>query len=550
MASTKRPHPASSQTAAQIIEAAMTAMTNAASPALFDVTIVCTTDDYQAAYWMDRLSHGICKGDNSSTYPLVLAVSEDWSSPSGAGNGLGTLYAFQKACRVAQEKHNVDLAAELKAGKVSAALYHTAGKGTRLAPLPASENNNKPGVKLPVCHTLADGTSEPITVLEAVVRQTGIYAASRAGRLSVFWGDQIFVPTAPFAYAPTHHVDIMCTLEEEPPTEKVWVAKGLDKYGVIAVSGNGDAAQVEKVDHPTAMRMLKNLGDISSVGPSLGSFSVSAKILEALCEEFKADLDAKDGKLDTDPHFWMPLTLPEDEYISLMSQKGVEADESRAHHVRMTKMKDAFLAANSDLGLFGAVDVGSNACWWDYGQLKLYIANNLKLSEDGSDADLLRRFFAVTSRTMNSEVSGVTVDPSACVFTSKATSGLVGAHAAVAAVEAEELQIGENAIVVNCAAKKIVAGKGAVLYNLVSEAEEGITAEDGDVIVSVTDTEGASILLKSKTDICGGKAWKQVLDGNAVSFEEVHKQNRDSDVSAIEKKRKELYTKASSSFGL
>jgi hypothetical protein len=91
----------------------------------------------------------------------------------------------------------------------------------------------------------------------------------------------------------------MCTLESDPPTENVWREKGLEKYGVIAVSGGGDAAQVEKVDHPTAMRMLKNLGDIARVGPSLGSFSVSAKILEALCEEFKAELDAKDGKLDT-----------------------------------------------------------------------------------------------------------------------------------------------------------------------------------------------------------------------------------------------------------
>ena len=144
-----------------IIESAMAAITNTASPALFDVTIICTTDDFQAAYWMDRLSKGICmnrRGGNniidndtaanaaSSYYPMVLAVSEDWSSPSGAGNGLGTLYAYQKACRVAKEMHGVDLAAELKAGKISAALYHTAGKGTRLAPLPASENNNKPGV--------------------------------------------------------------------------------------------------------------------------------------------------------------------------------------------------------------------------------------------------------------------------------------------------------------------------------------------------------------------------------------------------------------------
>lgn len=344
----------------------------------------------------------------------------------------------------------------------------------------------------------------------------------------------------------------MCTLEEEPPTEKVWKDKGLEKYGVIAVSGGGkgDAAQVEKVDHPTAMRMLKNLGDIARVGPSLGSFSVSAKMLQALCDEFSSELTAKDGKLDTDPHFWMPLTLPQDEYISLMSQKGVDEQESSSHHVRMTKMKDTFLAANPELGMFGSVDVGSNACWWDYGQLKLYIANNLKLSEFGDDADLLRRFFGVTDRTMNSEISGVTVDGSASAFSCKAKSGSVGANAVIAAVEAQEIQIGEGAIVVNCAAKKIVAGKGAVLYNLVSESDDGIVAEDGDVIVSVTDAEGSSMLLKSKTSICGGKAWKQVLDGNGMSFEEVHKQNRDADVSNIEKKRKELYKKASSSFGL
>ncbi|KAL7521192.1 hypothetical protein ACHAWX_005884 [Stephanocyclus meneghinianus] len=343
----------------------------------------------------------------------------------------------------------------------------------------------------------------------------------------------------------------MCTLFEEPPTEKVWVDRGLEKYGVIAVATgeSGDAAQVEKVDHPTAMRMLKNLGDIGRVGPSLGSFSVSAKILDALCEEFKEELEAKDGKLDTDPHFWMPLTLPQDEYISLMSQKGVAEDESRAHHIRMTQMKDTFLAANPELGLFGAVDVGNNACWWDYGQLKLYIANNLKLSEEGDDADLLRRFFGVTSRVMNSNVSGVDVDELAFVSSCKAKSGSVGAHSTIAAVEAEDIQIGQDAIVVNCAAKKIIAGKGAVLYNLISEAEEGIVAEDGDVIVAVTSTDGSSMLLRSKIDICGGGAWKKVLDGNTMSFEEVHTQNKDADVSTIEKIRKEMYKKASSSFG-
>jgi len=96
----------------------------------------------------------------------------------------------------------------------------------------------------------------------------------------------------------------------------------------------------------------------------------------------------------------------------------------------------------------------------------------------------------------------------------------------------------------------IVTGKGTVLYNLISKSDEGIIAEDGDVIVAVTDAEGSSMLLRSKIDICGGGAWKKVLDGNAMSFEDVHKQNRDADVSIIEKKRKELYKRASSSFGL
>lgn len=69
-------------------------------------------------------------------------------------------------------------------------LYHTAGKGTRLAPMPGSENNNKPGVKLAVTVDI-DGKPSPLTILESVIKQTGVYGKSRKGRLSVFWGDQV-----------------------------------------------------------------------------------------------------------------------------------------------------------------------------------------------------------------------------------------------------------------------------------------------------------------------------------------------------------------------
>jgi len=126
-------------------DAAVTAMTLPENR--FDVTIICTTDDHQAAFWMSKLDTTKAEDDNStSPFPMVLAVSEDWGG-SGAGNGLGTLYAWTKACSYAKtHKDGIDLEALLTAGTISASLYHTAGKGTRMAPLPASENNNKPGV--------------------------------------------------------------------------------------------------------------------------------------------------------------------------------------------------------------------------------------------------------------------------------------------------------------------------------------------------------------------------------------------------------------------
>ncbi len=111
----------------------------------FDVVIICCSSKPQARYWQRRLEEG--RGLLLSKNTLVLAVMEDW--PGGAGNALGTLYAFTNAAKLAITRYGVDIESQLKAGKISVGLYHTAGKGTRLAPLPGAENNNKPGVKLP-----------------------------------------------------------------------------------------------------------------------------------------------------------------------------------------------------------------------------------------------------------------------------------------------------------------------------------------------------------------------------------------------------------------
>lgn len=199
-----------------------------------------------------------------------------------------------------------------------------------------------------------------------------------------------------------------------------WAAKGMDKYGLIAQTTNGKAAQVEKVNHATAVALCADLGEIEKVGASLGSFSISNHMLFALLKEFSSELVAKVGKLDSDPHLWMPMTLGKESYQKIMLQKGTSADEANLHYDRIATMMETF---NSDEqtrilpGLFGPVDVGQGVCWWDYGQLQLYLKNALLITEDSNDAKLMRLFFGVSEdkKISNSTIEGTDVDKFSCI---------------------------------------------------------------------------------------------------------------------------------------
>jgi hypothetical protein len=611
----------------------------------FDVVIICTSDDYQSAYWMDRLSSTSTTSPSTSTSttptptstipsptsttpsptsttpsptptstppppPLVLAVAEDWSNTGGAGNGLGTLYAWRRACALAHAQYGRALDQELAAGHVSCAMYHTAGKGTRLAPLPAAEANNKPGVQLPfpVRVVFDDNTNNDttnndtnttnvirpiLTVLEAVVRQTALYA--RPGRLSVFWGDQVFIPSAPFAVPATHHVEILCTLLVESstgdwPTAEEWHTQGLEKYGVIAVlqqqqqtttsSRDGttttvtktttEAAQVEKVSHATAVEMLGTLpGTVQAVGPSLGSFSLSADILQALVEEFHVELQEKQDKFDTDPHFWMPLTLALPSYVQLMQQKGTDAATATTHFNRMARMRERFLVQQAGkqqtdtpqqqpLGLFGALNVGKDSCWWDYGLLRLYRQNAaLLLDPDDKRAALLRQFLGCDEeRILGSTVApGATVDDTSYVVASTLGDACVVTHSLVANVTCPALMCSGGAIVINCVAKKIVAAPGSILYNLLDESDEGIVVAENEVRVGLCTVLADGDLsfdrvLCSRMDIDGGQVWKERLAMNDASFEEVYQQNKNADIGRIARERQAAFARLAEKMGL
>ncbi len=498
----------------------------------FSYIVVCCTDASQAQYWTERLE---------SVYSLihrgrVICTHEaDWNG--NAGNGLGTLYAFECAQKLAQEKFNVNLQEEMSNG-ASVGLYHIAGKGTRLAPLPGSEINNKPGVQLPGILNV-NGVAINISILEAVIKQTGIYASSRPGRLSVFWGDQIFVPSISSSYTPTHEVDIMCTLRSMPNAEE-WASEGLDKYGLIAVNAEGNAAQVEKVSHATATQLLKDgVGEVVSVGTSLGSFSVSRNFILAMMDEYKKELEAKSGSLDTDPHFWMPLTLSRSSYLSIMKQKGVDEQTAASQFDRMgafaTRLKgnsgetkESKEGGNNELRLFGAVDVGRDSYWWDYGQLRLYYQNNILATLPTEEASALRQFLGLSddSRVVDSTMNDIKIDDSSCILSCNGQNGnVVGSclsNVSVISIDAE------NSLIVNVTAKKVSA-KGALLYNVVDDSEDGITLTDGQARADVL-IAGERVVLLCEIEHDGRVSWKTVLPNNSMSFEEVWKKNQTQNV--------------------
>jgi hypothetical protein len=428
----------------------------------------------------------------------------------------------------AKEDFSVDLDAKLKEGW-SVAMFHTAGKGTRLAPLPGSENNNKPGVKLPSL-VQVDREAKELTILEAVIRQTNSYAPHRKGRCSVFWGDQVFVPSAGTPASGAHHADILACLGPMP-SEAEWAERGLEKYGLIAVNKAGAAAQVEKVSHPTAARLLKTFGEIAEVGPSLGSFSLSAELLAALLAEFTPELEGKTAKLDSDPHFWMPLTLAGDAYSSVMEQKKMPKAEAQAHYTRMAAFKEAFCAKHKCDAVLGCIDAGGKCYWWDYGLLKLYQKNNLLTTVDSPEAEALRTFLGLKDRAQGSML-GAECDTHSVVLASDVKAGRVS-KSVLSSVTSSKVDV-EGSILVNVSARRVV-GKGLVLYNVVEDSEDGLDLPDGSVRADIFIPGTGKVVMSSTTGTDGGQAWKVRLEGNDMSFEEAYKANGAVDLLAAQK---------------
>lgn len=492
------------------IEANLAAMGKAAPLGRgMDIVIISTACPRQAQYWQERLEE--TRGQVCCPNSTIISVYEDW--PGGAGNALGTLYAFRKA----QEQSGIDLLGALEQGS-AIAMYHTAGKGTRLAPLSGSERNNKSSVKLPSM-LVTEKRHCILTILEAVIQQTAIYAPSRKGRLSVFWGDQIFIPSAPLPYTPSHPVDIL--VRRIPQVDaRIWEEQRLCSYGLVTMGADGVNHQIEKVDYESFLRLVKEgkLDASQGVSISLGSFSLSRDLCHELLTEFSMELESCQGALDSDPHWWMPLSLDWETYASVMEAKGTDLHWAQSHYERMQGLRRG--------PMLGAVDIGSDSYWWDYGQIRHYQNNILKMVQEDDEAEAMRRFFDARQLPPCLDTPiGLTVDSRSCLIDCEITEGQIS-NSVLVGVKAKSVDV-ESSVVINVAAPEIQCND-CLLYNVLEP--EGVRLKEHTVRADAfIMSEEQHLRFYTSRERDGRSDWERVLPLNHLSYEALHRLNLESD---------------------
>jgi phosphomannomutase len=519
-----------------------------------DIVIIVSSTEYQAAFWQERLTgkNGINgSGQIIKKSAIVLSVTEsNWSGV--AGNGLGTLNGFLQASKKALDKGYLDITGQLDEDNIdyliekfmdfcygkSVFMYHTAGKGTRTAPLTLSEGNSKPNIKLPGIIAIND-LIEPITILESVIRQTSIYASHRENRLCIFWGDQVIINEEDITKKPSHHVEIF--------GQSVPVDKDISSYGILIPSENGDCSQREKLSLEEILRLLPGKDD--KIYKSIGSFTISLSFLHFMFkkDEIKKALLNRTGSLNTDIDWWQPLTSDKEEYIELCSRKGItDREKSALQWDFMQSLWKSFI--NSDdftksglIRMIGFTDVGQNSLWWDYGQNRFYLRNINILTEDSIDGEASRIFFSIKE---NEWIKDLKVYDTLKVK----DSIILGSTISKGFIE-DCVIIDSNLKEVN-AKKSVIIGSviyklnayGSLCYNVIQEA---VDLQEGNILSDIFHPDLGQFSMKTHIKRDGTEDWRKLLYDNKYTYEEVFSHMSGISADYIKKMKNEVILKLS-----
>jgi hypothetical protein len=465
----------------------------------FDVVIIVSSDN-NYKYWEWRL-----RKTRSQILPKktkIIYVEEKWNNKDGAGQLLGTLNAFNLADRKESLKEM------LKKGK-SIAIYHTAGKGKRMAPLCGTEKNNKPAIKVPKSIAI-DGKNKLFSSLEAAIYSTQIFAETRGGRISVFWGDQIIIPGGSCKIETKLPIEIFGIKKEVTPFSKNNWDKNWKSYGILIPDDRNNFSQREKLTWKQISSSSFAKNKKKFLLQSIGCFSVNLDVIILLLYEFKNEIRTKIQKLDTDPHLWMPLTCNLEQYLKYGGTKK--------NWQRINKFKKDYENKIKTNLLVGAKGLGSETLWCDYGNLAVYYQNIIKILENTKEAKIQRQFFEIEKFLKNNYVNKELNIKNSIVMNSKIEKGSIK-NSIILNSEIEDANL-ENMVIINSKIKK-VHGKQGLLYYLRDYNE--LKTLPGDAITDIKLQKGERVRMKTKLSRDSKKDWTLKLPENPFSYSEIAK---------------------------
>jgi hypothetical protein len=475
-----------------------------------DVIIITTATLEQKKQCEEFLQDraGLFARDNS----LIIVEDEDWNGP--AGNGLGTLYAYQKARKRLNQTHGLDLLdLQRKGGAV--VICHSVGRGQRLYPLTATENFNKSALKIPSGHSNNGQRVATVSILEAVLMQVRQLLPYRRERLSVFWGDQIFLADPPIHKPATAAVDLYVR-KMAMPTKEQWNKDKLGNYGFIALCSVIGPQVCEKCSYDDITGMIAKgliLSD-AGVAVSIGAFSCSVDMTKALLDEFAEELNAKQGFIDCDPSLWMPLTLSQEAHRQLIAPKGIA--NSASHYKRIENFKKRFQQENPSTPIFQVTDIGKNGQWWDFGTVAAYYNSLMTLCGQNQTANAMRHFFHIDNQR-DQKNPNLKIDKNSVLINCEIDSGTIS-HSVVVGVKAKTLELSDS-VLINCTLSEFT-GEKCLLYGV--EESEPLYMHEGCVRSDIPRLDSDQRLkFCTSLDRDGKNDWDQRLELNPCSYSEI-----------------------------
>ncbi len=410
--------------AQQNIQAMYNAVENSEGP---DIVIVVSAQESERRYWKQRLES--MRGQVIGKDTTVFSVLESYGAGSPPGNGLGSLLAYQSARQESKEQAGIswkslmDKVRREKGREATIAIYHTAGFGSRVWPITGSEYGSKSRITMPR-YLNKEGSQVPMTLLESTIFQSAIFAKNRPGRVMVFWGDQVFVPTVPLQelQSPSDSPVEILALVGQFPYEDI-----INKYGLIALEAQGPgvwtAARLMQKPKTVqeAQEFIAAHSQVSGMGKSLGSFTVDRRFWDSMMRSYRQELSEENpleqskNRADTDGDWWIPLTRLEfvlknaaadvSQFKNAESLKKFLAKERLDQPEFTERVLSLYLSSrkNSSQPFMKVINAGAKSLWWDFGNVGIeegttegiFRRNILVLLQDTAEGRLARQFWGV-----------------------------------------------------------------------------------------------------------------------------------------------------------